>query len=72
VTIPGRNDWGAAGLLRQSNGMSKSGSVAINCTNARVAGSQVREPVTRCEGSEENWVRPKKSAAFRCQLGLKQ
>jgi hypothetical protein len=44
--------------------MSKSGSVAINCTNALAAGSQVREPVTRRERTEENWVRPQEERRF--------
>ena len=58
MTMPVELTGAPRGLLRQSNGMSKSGSVAINCMNARAAGSQVREPVTRRERTEENWVRP--------------
>ena len=59
VTLPVELTGAPRGLLRQSNGMSKSGSVAINHMKVRVAGFPgAGESVTRRGRTEENWVRP--------------
>ena len=59
VTLPVESREVPRGRLRQSSGMSKSGSSLLICMNAHVAGRQLPEPVTRCERNEENWVHPK-------------
>jgi hypothetical protein len=61
VTLPIESREVPRGRLRQSSGMSKSGSSLLSRLNTHATGRRLPEPVTRCARSEENWVHQKKN-----------
>jgi hypothetical protein len=71
VTLPVESSDVPRGRLRQSSGMSKSGSSLLSCTNTHVTGRQLQEPVTRRARNEENWVHPNEKHTLLVPFGAK-
>jgi hypothetical protein len=69
VTLPVESSEVLRGRLRQSSGMSKSGSSLLSCVDTHVAVRQLPEPVTRCDRNEENWVHPNKKRPLPGSVG---